>query len=247
MKKLYLFISILYLSGYISAQTFNYGIQLGSNTNIDLHHSVKGNGNFIYSYGQFSSNLFIPQINDTLTASTVGSTFVLKHDEDGHVLWAKKYDFALPRGLVFQNNSLYLFGATAIQSNKVFVLKMDSSGVVVYNKIIEGNNAVANKLLVDATNNLTLYGQFQQQIDLDPDTNVINLRMASGGYDIFKVTLNPSGNFVSGSISGGSNSDFLNDVEKSYNGVVYTCELNYNFNNSYAQSIKKVNSNQVTE
>lgn len=79
----------------------------------------------------------------------------------------------------------------------------------------------ANSIKLDAAGNAYVVGNFNETVDFDPGDGVFEMT-SNGGYDIFILKLNPSGNFIWAKAVGGTNTDFAYAVDVDADGNVYT-------------------------
>jgi hypothetical protein len=121
--------------------------------------------------------------------------------------------------------SASVFNMTAIGYHDLFVSKLDASGNFVWAIQVGGNSGnvhvEGNAIAVDASGNAYVTGQLQYTADFDPGPGVFNLSSA-GGFDVFVLKLNPSGNFVFAKRMGGTNTDQPWDIKLDVSGNIYT-------------------------
>lgn len=81
----------------------------------------------------------------------------------------------------------------------MFIQKSNSSGDIIWTKVIESidqnGHAEPLEVLTDASDNIFIAGRFNNGKDFDPGPGVYPLTATSGGYDIFIMKLDASGNF----------------------------------------------------
>ena len=70
---------------------------------------------------------------------------------------------------------------------------------------------IAKGIIVDTGGNVITVGIFKGTVDFDPGPNVDN-HTSNGGYDIFVLKVNASGNFIWCKTLGGTSDDFANSV-----------------------------------
>jgi hypothetical protein len=88
---------------------------------------------------------------------------------------------------------------TATGNPDVFVLKLNSSGALLWAKSLGGSNAAYGRSIdVDSSGNVYTTGNFDGTADFDPGSGTENLSSAggSGDNDVFVSKLNSSGEFV---------------------------------------------------
>jgi hypothetical protein len=84
----------------------------------------------------------------------------------------------------------------------------------------DANYQYGYALANDNSNNVYVAGYYQGTVDFDPGTGVSNLTSA-GGYDVFIVKLDPSGNFVWAKSVGGTSGDRGFGIASDNSGNVY--------------------------
>jgi hypothetical protein len=104
-----------------------------------------------------------------------------------------------------------------------FISKMDSSGNFVWAKGFGGSGVdMAHGVAVDSSGNVYAVGKFSGTVDFDPGVGVTNLT-SMGGYDIFVIKLDSSGNLAWAKSIGGTSDDVANAVSVGPDGsVVFT-------------------------
>ena len=110
---------------------------------------------------------------------------------------------------------------TSAGGNDIFVSKLDSSDNLVWAvRIGTTTNENSYGVAVDGSGSVYVTGAFQNTVDFDPGAGSSTLTSA-GGYDIFVLKLNLSGNFLWVKSFGQSNNDFGLGTALDSSGNVY--------------------------
>ena len=152
-----------------------------------------------------------------------GDFFIVKLDSNGVYTWSAgftgaSYGYASEVGEALATDSsgnVYATGyyngtvdfdpgagtanMTATGNPDVFVLKLNSSGTLLWAKSLGGSNAAYGRSIdVDSSGNVYTTGNFDGTADFDPGSGTENLSSAggSGDNDVFVSKLNSSGEFV---------------------------------------------------
>ena len=152
-----------------------------------------------------------------------GDFFIVKLDSNGVYTWSAgftgaSYGYASESGEALATDSsgnVYATGyyngtvdfdpgagtanMTATGNPDVFVLKLNSSGTLLWAKSLGGSNAASGRSIdVDSSGNVYTTGNFDGTADFDPGSGTENLSSAggSGDNDVFVSKLNSSGEFV---------------------------------------------------
>lgn len=101
---------------------------------------------------------------------------------------------------------------TSAGGKDIFVLKMNSSGNLVWAKRI-GNtlDEESNSIALDAFGNLLVTGYYQGTVDFNPGVG-LNSLTSVGGLDAFVLKLDTAGNFVWARSMGGTSNDIGNAI-----------------------------------
>ncbi|MBL7815493.1 MAG: SBBP repeat-containing protein [Saprospiraceae bacterium] len=234
-----IFISKLDASGnYVWAKSIG-----GSIDDYGFGLALDGSGN-VYVTGTFQNTAdFDPNAGTTsLTSAGLDDIFVMKLDDAGNLIWAKKmggssddvaWEVAIDgSGNVYTTgyfNSIADFdpnaGTAALSSAggwDVFVSKLDASGTYVWAKRIGGViSDNCNEIAIDGSGNVCLVGWFQGTVDFDPNAGTTNLTSAGDG-DIFVLKLSAAGNLVWVKTMGASGRDYGNGIAIDGSNNVYT-------------------------
>lgn len=110
---------------------------------------------------------------------------------------------------------------TAIGSADVFILKLDTSGNLIWAKSIGGTGAdIGYFIATDTAGGVYVTGQFAGTADLDPGGTTQNV-VSKGGADIFVLHLDSAGNYIWGKSIGGSGADVGNMIAVDSSGNSY--------------------------
>lgn len=177
-------------------------------------------------------------------------SFTLKLDGNGNFLWVKTVGMILGndegRDLAVDNaGNVYTAGhfvGAAIDfdpgmavfplgtgsGKKIFVQKLDVNGAFVWAKQFEGvNTNQLNSIAVDAAQNVSIGGQFNNSLDIDPGlaqnflTNTNCGTIGCCDSDGFVIRLNSSGNLVWGKQFGACKEDGVTDMAVDPSGNLY--------------------------
>lgn len=205
--------------------------------------AVDASGN-VYTTGYFSKTVdFDPNAGTFNMVSDSGTIdmFVSKLDAAGNFLWAKQISgtdidegdamVLDAAGNIYITGSFFgttdfdigagTFNLTSAGDRDIFILKLDSSGDLVWVKQIGELNAdYGLSIAVDASGNVYTSGAFQMTADFDPGAGTANMTSA-GSYDVFISKLNSSGNFVWAKQMGGANDDYGNSIALDGAGNIY--------------------------
>lgn len=216
-----LFISILTFACMImfntsQAQSLQYAINMGgSNYDVGVSIVTDNIGNS-YSTGNFSGVANFG--GNTLTAYQ-GSSYILKTDHDGYTIWAKYFpgNYSNQSSSMAIDNLGYIYvtgffqdtvdfdpnlGITNLVSSgnsDVFVIKMDTSGNLIWAKNLGGLGVEQGiDIKVDNAGNVYTIGYYMFDGDYDPSSNVFTLPFAgnTGYQNMFISKLDNAGNFV---------------------------------------------------
>ena len=257
-KNYTLFLLSVFSIGNVAAQSFEWGGRFGG-TGEDvvksMHVDEQGN---VYTTGYFTDTAdfdITTAGNYELTASAWYDVFVQKVDNQGNLVWAKKFGgegFDLGSAIstdvagnvlitgVFENTVDFDpdGSGTTLTSNggqDIFVLKLSPSGAFIWATSI-GSEGYEEALAIDATStgNPVLVGHFSETIDFNSGDGVFTMSSV-GGNDTFILQLKDDGAFQSANRYGGSGIDIAMDLEITPNNDMYitgyfdeTADLNPN-------------------
>ncbi|MBL7911607.1 MAG: SBBP repeat-containing protein [Bacteroidia bacterium] len=245
-KTLYLLITILLTQFTITAQApaFQWATAIGGNAGQDVARKVKIDaiGN-VYVVGTFNGIVDFDSGPATYTLASNGGqdVYVSKSDANGNFLWARSFgststDHGRSIDLDASGN-VFITGAfqgtvdfdpgpsvSNLASNgnyDIFILKLNSTGNFVWAKQIGGSSAdQAYSIILDATANIYVAGNFLSTVDFDPNAGVQNLTAIGILHDSFILKLNSAGNYVWAKSFGGNQSDVCNDISIDGSGNV---------------------------
>ncbi|MBK8846295.1 MAG: T9SS type A sorting domain-containing protein [Bacteroidetes bacterium] len=126
-------------------------------------------------------------------------------------------------GTVDFDPNVGVFNLTAAYSYDCFILKIDSSGNLVWAKSIGRSPSPGNGIgiAVDKSGNVYSTGQFGGTFDFDPGTGVFHLT-SKGSDDIYVLKLDALGNFVWAKSIGSSGQDIGLSIDVDSSGNAYT-------------------------
>lgn len=205
--------------------------------------AVDGDGNVAIT-GTFSETVdFDPGAGvANLTATADWDIFILKLDSFGNYLWANRRGGTgreVGDGIAFDNSgNIYASGyfngtvdfdpgegVSNITSNglsDVFISKFDPSGNYLWAKRIGGTSSdYINPIGIDSSGNIFMSGLFKTTVDFDPGAGTTNLTSA-GGFDIFILKLDSSGNYLWAKGIGGLSDDQTWSIASDGNGNIVT-------------------------
>ena len=119
-----------------------------------------------------------------------------------------------------------VFNMTAVGNGDFFVAKYNSSGDFLWAKHMPqtsgGNfNQWGNSITIDIDGSTLVTGYFDGTVDFDPGVGVYSMT-GQGGFDIFILKLNSSGNFEWARQFGGTAADQGNSIKTDSKGNVYS-------------------------
>ncbi|MBN8694169.1 MAG: T9SS type A sorting domain-containing protein [Bacteroidetes bacterium] len=219
----------------------------GSSDDVGYSISADASGN-VFTSGYFMSTADFDPAGTTYALNASGGNqdgFISKLDASGNFVWAKQIRGTGSSQQVFVN-SITLDGAgnicvggsfigtvdfdpsatsstiTALNMD-IYIIKLDASGNLIWTKTMGGvsGSNTANKVAVDAANNIYATGYFDQTTDFDPSVSAFTMTSA-GAIDTYVLKLDASGNFVWAKRMGSSSSDEGKSIVISSAGEVYT-------------------------
>lgn len=199
----------------------------------------------IYITGYFDSpNLYLG--NDTLTRQSAGDVFVIKHDPNGNILWARSggnpctFCFADSKdiccdqfGNVLVTGNFYGgaidFGSASVilpdVGENVFTCKFDSNGNVLWARGFGGfNNDISYSICTDNSGNAYVTGGFLSGGMPFASTTLANAS-GSGTSDCFLVKYDGSGNEIWAKRAGGIKNDSGTSICSDPLGNIYLCGI----------------------
>lgn len=231
------------ISGFSQVPTWAWAKKSGGNSSdygTNISTDTLGN---VYSTGFFSSDsiYFGPLL---LRNFGSGNIFLVKHDPQGNVLWAKRignigFDGAF--GITTDiNGNVFLtgfftsptitFGSIILTNNgsyDVFTAKFDPSGNAIWAKKFGGSNdEIGYSIATDSNENVFITGSFNSPSIFFGSSTVLNPNSSS---DIFIVKYDSLGNEIWAKMAGGIDNDASQSIAVSAIGEV--CITGY-FNSS---------------
>ena len=213
----------------------------GTSTDIGYGIAVDASDN-VYVTGVFNGTVdFDPGSGTTNLTSAGFDVFFAKYNSSGELVWAKSvggsssdfgYGIAVDAiGNVYVTgyfNGTVDFdpgsGTTNLTSaglSDVFFAKYNSSGDLVWAKSVGGSATdVGRSIVLDASGNVYVTGDFAGTVDFDPGSGTTNLTSA-GGFDVFFAKYNTSGDLVWAKSVGGSLSDDGRSIAVDASGNVH--------------------------
>lgn len=177
-----------------------------------------------YVTGIFIDSLFYNS-NFVLKGSpTIPNSFIIKIDENGHLLWAR--EFTSDTSITAKSLSLNLakdvyisghyegnadfnngFKSVSAGSNDIFITKLDKNGNTLLAKSIGGTDQdYISQHVLDKDDNIYLTGDFRGNIIISQNGKDTEL-VPSGLTDIFLIKLSPIGDLIWAKSYGGSGID----------------------------------------
>lgn len=196
----------------------------------------------VYTTGSFSETVdFDPgEETFTLTSNIASSMFILKLDNFGNFIWAKKIDgqasvksIAMDSfyniyatgsfsGTVDFDPSSESYNKTSINLEDIFILKIDNSGNFVWVKQIGGvSNQYGISIAIDSSGNVITSGYFQGSADFDPGLGTFEMSVGIS-FRIFISKLDSNGNFIWAKKMGGGSSDYGYSLALDSSDNIYT-------------------------
>ncbi|MBL7712972.1 MAG: SBBP repeat-containing protein [Chitinophagaceae bacterium] len=175
-----------------------------------------------------------------LSANGGSDAFILKLDANGNFLWARHFggsDNDEGFGLATDaSGNIYVSGSfegvadfdpgtgistgTSSGSSDAFLIKLNAAGDLAWYKTFGGSGSdVATTLMLDASANIYLGGNFRNTADFDPGSGSEDMT-ALGLSDMFVVKLDASGSFVWSRRMGGLFDDHLSALALDLSGNV---------------------------
>jgi hypothetical protein len=197
----------------------------------------------VYATGSFSQTCDFDPTGTVanLTSAGASDAFVLKWDQNGNYIWAKRIGNTAGEGgsdltLDGSGNVITIGGfsgtvdfdpgagvqnASSNGLGDIFIQKLDATGNFVWIRTFGGaDNDAGFAITVDNVNNIYSTGYFNQTVDLDPTAGVQNAT-ALGSYDMYVQKLDASGNFVWAQAMGGSAGDYGRGIAAAVDNIVY--------------------------
>ena len=201
-----------------------------------IHIDADGN---IYVVGAFAGTVdFDPGagVNQLVSTSSNTDAFVLKLDQDGNYLWAKKMGGGqtdIARSIdTDSNGNVYITGefmstadmdpSDGVQSFvcfgilDAFVTKLNSDGDFVWAKQLGGSrHDFANSICIDSQDRVIVTGYFLGTADFDPGEGIVEFTATGDPVyysDIYIVQMDMDGNFIWAKQIGSEDDEEANEV-----------------------------------
>ncbi len=177
-----------------------------------------------------------------LTSAGTNDIFILKLDASGNFIWAKSmgglsqdisysittdatgnvYSTGFFQGTADFDPGVGVFNLGSAGGVDIFISKLDASGNFVWAKKIGGTLSDQGKsITLDTNGNVYITGSFEGTADFNPGAGTFNLTSA-GGWDIFILKLDTSGNFMWAKNMGGTNHAIGFSITLDNSGNIYT-------------------------
>lgn len=209
----------------------------GAGTDFSVNMRVATSGN-VYAVGLFSGTIDADPGPGVSNLTSTGGTdyFLTKFDSSGNFVWAKDFLATATTSRasysisIDSSENIYLSGyfrlatdfdpgpgttsITSVGGNDMYILKLDSSGNLVWVKTIgSGGHDFAYSVINDSSGNVYVTGGFTGTVDFDPGAGTANLTSA-GGIDAFLLKLDSSGGYVWAKSIGGSGDDYGQSITR---------------------------------
>lgn len=198
-----------------------------------------GEGN-IYCFGYFKGSLTLTtNAGEVLHKAESGQDlFVVKINKNGKNQWAHIVDAskqAWPNKIVLDHwKHVILTGSfneriePSHNSNgklDYFIYRLSEDGKYFWSRSFGAEqNDEAKDVIIDPDNNIILLADFEDSIDIDPDTNSIVMLHSLGENDGVLQKITPNGRLLWGKRLGNASSDFFNNLEVDRNGNLYLAD-----------------------
>jgi gliding motility-associated-like protein len=195
--------------------------QIGNSSNDYCYSLVLDAAGNLYATGNFSSTVdFDPGPGVVTLTTSISSTFIIKFDPNGNLIWAKKGAESTSAGGVnipsirlTAAGNIYQCGSfagtidmdpgpginsvstTSAADRDGFVAKFDANGNYLWAGSFAGPLNISDvHIATDAAENVFISGSFMGTCDFDPGPGIYNLTSA-GFFDVFACKLDANGNF----------------------------------------------------
>ncbi|HLP12865.1 MAG TPA: gliding motility-associated C-terminal domain-containing protein [Flavobacteriales bacterium] len=238
--RLFIIFSLLTIDLALPAQTFWFD-NTGSNGNDEALDVATDNSGNVIATGYFTQTVSFGAIS--LTTTSVSDVFIVKYDNAGNVLWAKKAGgVGADRGLSIRTDNagnIYVtgyyastatFGSTTLTTSgtqDVFITKLDASGNFKWARSVGGPDIdYGNGISVDLNGNVVVTGQYKATADFGSGfvfTSMNNTTTGLPTYDIFVLKLDSTGNTLWAKPAYAPYNDKGMDVDCDAGGNIYVC------------------------
>jgi len=146
--------------------------------------------------------------------SNYDDIFLIKFDNNGKFVWAKSFGdapyFNFPTAIQIDASG-NVFAATYYQIGfadfRTNIFKFDIAGNPLWKKTIYTAKGYGNSMVLDASQNVLITGDFSGTIDFDPGAGVQELISNGAEVDLFVLKLDNNGNFVWAKGTGGTGTE----------------------------------------
>ncbi len=209
-------------------------------------------------------------VNETASPNSPGNfdIFIAKLDGEGNFLWKKKFNGFSTDGsqsiAVDLRGNVYITGyfggtvnfdtssvvhtVTSRGAEDIFILKLDSTGVLVWVKSVGGiEDDYGKSIAVDGIGNVYVTGFFGDKVDFDPGSGVYSIQ-SDGFQNIFILKVDSIGNFVWAKKIGAEGHDEASSISLDLNGNVIITgyfENNVDFDPGIEEHFIKANNRSV--
>lgn len=217
--KTFLFFIFYFLINSLEAQlpNFSWAISIGSST-VDVGNSIAVDeiGN-VYTLGTFNGTVDLDPGQNNYNAVSTGTNnvFLQKLDPTGNFLWGAAFDCKIDlneNSLLVDTSGIYIIGGfkgtvdfnpdatihnvTALGTQDVFILKLNSNGNFIWVKNFGGNGGnVGYSITKDKTGNIITSGTFNKTTDFDPGIGTYTMTALSDPCG-FIHKMDRNGNFI---------------------------------------------------
>jgi hypothetical protein len=177
-----------------------------------------------------------------LVSDGANNAFVCKLESTGDFMWAVKFSPGISASslVVDENDDILVTGnfsgtvdfdpdaginnLTSVGSSDLYVLKLTANGNFVWASHAGGSGTIMGYSIThDNNGNSYVTGMYEATVDFNPNSTGFNL-ISAGGYDIFVLKLNISGDFVWAKSMG---SDYIFGLDVAYSIAVDDSENVY--------------------
>lgn len=237
----------IFIQKFDSAGTLLWVKQIGGTGNDKAKSVITDNDGNIYVTGYFTGTVDFDPGSGLFNASSIAGRdmFILKMDSNGNFIWVKHIGNASVHSITIDTKgNLYSTGGftgnvdfdpgpgvhilnNTIWSTDAFILKMDTTGNMIWVAQITGQESNAGaSIATDTSGNVHVLGTFKGTTDFDPDTGSIN-RSSNGYSDVFIQKLDSNGKLIWIKTFGGLEDDKARTIVVDDKGNVYTNGLFY--------------------
>lgn len=198
-----------------------------------------------------------------LTGGSFGDAFLLKLNEDGNFIWAKRFGgnltdqgvsiFSRPNGFILLSGIFHgtmgvvssgqNINLTSNGGSDIFVLHLNAEAEIIHAVAFGGNqNDFVHQIQLADNGRVYISGAFRNSVDFNPGPGVVE-RTSNGGNDLFLLALLANLEFDWVFTAGGTGNDRSLGIASNFSGRVYltgefnnTISINQSENNIELQS-----------